>query len=77
MKKIHTPFVLAFLISLGLVAIVISCRPYIDTPIIVNEKYSSNDQIKSLLEGKNISVKSIENIVPSLEDVFIHLLEKK
>ena len=45
--------------------------------IIVNEKYSGKDQIKSLLEGKNIAVKSIENIVPSLEDVFIHLLEKK
>jgi len=38
MKKIHTPFVLAFLISLGFVAILISCRPYIDTPIINNEK---------------------------------------
>jgi ABC-2 type transport system ATP-binding protein len=45
--------------------------------IIVNEKYSGKEQIKSLLEGKNISVNSIENIVPSLEDVFIHLLEKK
>jgi ABC-2 type transport system ATP-binding protein len=44
--------------------------------IIVNEKYSEKEQIKSLLEGKNIIVKSIENIVPSLEDVFIHLLEK-
>src|ERR1035437_1356958 len=44
--------------------------------IIVNEKYSEKEQIKSLLEGKNITVKSIENIVPSLEDVFIHLLEK-
>ena len=45
--------------------------------VIVNEKYSEKEQIKSLLETKNISVKSIENIVPSLEDVFIHLLEKK
>jgi ABC-2 type transport system ATP-binding protein len=44
--------------------------------IIVNEKYSGKEQIKSLLEGKNITVKSIENIIPSLEDVFIHLLEK-
>jgi ABC-2 type transport system ATP-binding protein len=44
--------------------------------IIVNDKYSGKDQIKSLLEGKNIAVKSIENIIPSLEDVFIHLLEK-
>ena len=45
--------------------------------IIVNEKYSEKEQIKSLLEEKNIMVKSIENIIPSLEDVFIHLLEKK
>lgn len=45
--------------------------------IIVNEKYAGKEQIKSLLEGKNISIKSIENIIPSLEDVFIHLLEKK
>ena len=44
--------------------------------IIVNDKYSEKNQIKSLLEGKNITVKSIENIIPSLEDVFIHLLEK-
>ena len=44
--------------------------------IIVNEKYSEKEQIKSLLEAKNISVKSIESIIPSLEDVFIHLLEK-
>jgi len=44
--------------------------------IIVNDKYSEKEQIKSLLEGKNIIVKSIENIIPSLEDVFIHLLEK-
>jgi ABC-2 type transport system ATP-binding protein len=44
--------------------------------IIVNDKYSEKEQIKSLLEGENIIVKSIENIIPSLEDVFIHLLEK-
>jgi ABC-2 type transport system ATP-binding protein len=44
--------------------------------IIVNDKYSGKDQIISLLVGKNIVVKSIENIIPSLEDVFIHLLEK-
>ena len=44
--------------------------------IIVNDKYSGKEQIKSLLEAKNITVKSIESIIPSLEDVFIHLLEK-
>jgi ABC-2 type transport system ATP-binding protein len=45
--------------------------------IIVNDKYEDKEQIKFLLTSKNISVKSIESIVPSLEDVFIHLLEKK
>ncbi|MDR3666208.1 MAG: ABC transporter ATP-binding protein [Ignavibacteriaceae bacterium] len=44
--------------------------------IIVNDKYTGKEQIKSLLQAKNITVKSIENIIPSLEDVFIHLLEK-
>jgi ABC-2 type transport system ATP-binding protein len=44
--------------------------------IIVNNKYSGKEQIKSLLESNKIKVKTIENIIPSLEDVFIHLLEK-
>jgi len=45
--------------------------------IIVNDKYSGKEQVESLLTKNNITVKSIESIVPSLEDVFIHLLEKK
>ncbi len=45
--------------------------------IIVNDKYSGKEQVESILKGKNITVKTIESIVPSLEDVFIHLLEKK
>jgi ABC-2 type transport system ATP-binding protein len=45
--------------------------------IIVNDKYSDKEQILYVLKNKNIAVKSIDNIIPSLEDVFIHLLEKK
>ena len=44
--------------------------------IIVNDKYSGKEQVEALLKENNISVKRIESIVPSLEDVFIHLLEK-
>lgn len=43
----------------------------------VNEKYLSENQIKDLLDIQNkISVKRIEKITPTLEDVFIYLLEK-
>jgi ABC-2 type transport system ATP-binding protein len=45
--------------------------------IIVNEKYISEDQIRSKLNKNSISVKRIDKIVPTLEDVFIHLLENK
>jgi len=45
--------------------------------LIVNDKYEESTQIKNLLEKKNsIKVKKIERIIPTLEDVFIHLLEK-
>lgn len=44
--------------------------------LIVNDNYSTADQIKFLLNGKNISVNNIDKIIPTLEDVFIHLLEK-
>ncbi len=44
--------------------------------IIVNEKYVEEKQITALLEKQNnITVKKISKIVPTLEDVFIHLLE--
>ena len=45
--------------------------------IIVNEKYKSEEQIRNELNKNSISVKRIDKIVPTLEDVFIHLLEKK
>ncbi|MEK6553389.1 MAG: ABC transporter ATP-binding protein [Bacteroidota bacterium] len=47
--------------------------------IIVNEKYEDVSQIRNLCEQNGIQVKRINKIVPTLEDVFIHLLgnEKK
>lgn len=46
--------------------------------IIVNKNYKSKDQIYESLTNKNsIEVKKIDEIVPTLEDVFIHLLEKE
>lgn len=52
--------------------------------ISVNEKYKSKNQIYEALTNKNssadkqgsITVTKIDEIVPTLEDVFIHLLEK-
>ncbi|MCX8011172.1 MAG: ATP-binding cassette domain-containing protein [Ignavibacteria bacterium] len=46
--------------------------------VIVNEKYNHKEQIMEVLSKQNsIQVKRIENITPTLEDVFIHLLEKE
>ncbi|MEJ2615656.1 MAG: ABC transporter ATP-binding protein [Ignavibacteriaceae bacterium] len=45
--------------------------------IIVNENYKDKEQIRSKLSKNSISVRRIDKIVPTLEDVFIHLLEKK
>ncbi len=44
--------------------------------IIVNDQFINEDQIRSALVQKNINVKRIDRIVPTLEDVFIHLLDK-
>jgi len=44
--------------------------------ILVNNKYKNNDQIKTLLGNNEIEVKRIDKIIPTLGDVFIHLLEK-
>ncbi len=44
--------------------------------ILVNNEYKNNDQIKTLLVNNEIEVKRIDKIIPTLEDVFIHLLEK-
>jgi ABC-2 type transport system ATP-binding protein len=45
--------------------------------LIVNEKFEDKEQIRSVLGGNNINVKRIDRIVPTLEDVFIHLLDKE
>jgi drug efflux transport system ATP-binding protein len=45
--------------------------------LIVNKNYKDENQIKNILNQNSISVKRIDKIVPTLEDVFIHLLEKK
>lgn len=46
--------------------------------LIMNEKYKGKEQILDLLEKtNNIKVKRIDKIVPTLEDVFIHLLDNK
>jgi ABC-2 type transport system ATP-binding protein len=44
--------------------------------IAVNEKYNEEDQIRQILFNNSIVTKRIDKIVPTLEDVFIHLLEK-
>lgn len=44
--------------------------------LMVNQKLNGKSDIDELLKKNNIEVKKIEQIVPSLEDVFIHLLEK-
>ena len=45
--------------------------------IAVNDLYAGEEQIKSILMKKeSVSVKRIDKIVPTLEDVFINLLEK-
>ena len=44
--------------------------------LIVNDEYKEKDQIEDVLERENnINVKRVDKIVPTLEDVFIHLLD--
>lgn len=45
--------------------------------VITNEKFQSVEQIKNLFINSNIEIKRIDKIYPTLEDVFIHLLEKE
>jgi len=45
--------------------------------LIVNEKFENKDQIRLILKRNEINVKRIDQIVPTLEDVFIHLLDKE
>ncbi len=46
--------------------------------IIVNDDFKSEEQIgRTLTEKNSIAIKRIDKIVPTLEDVFIHLLDKE
>lgn len=46
--------------------------------IIVNDNFKSEEQITTTLtEEHSIAIKRIDKIVPTLEDVFIHLLDKE
>jgi ABC-2 type transport system ATP-binding protein len=45
--------------------------------VITNNNFQDVSQINSLLIKQNIAPKRINSIVPTLEDVFIHLLEKR
>jgi ABC-2 type transport system ATP-binding protein len=46
--------------------------------ISINKKLPNINQITKVLQGNsNIAVKRVQKIVPTLEDVFIHLLEKR
>jgi len=45
---------------------------------VMNEKYTGKEQVFELLQKEpQININRIDEIVPTLEDVFIHLLEKK
>jgi len=43
----------------------------------INKKLTDINQINKILQSNNIAVKRVQKIVPTLEDVFIHLLEKR
>ncbi|MDZ7767495.1 MAG: ATP-binding cassette domain-containing protein [Melioribacteraceae bacterium] len=46
--------------------------------IIVNDNFNNEEQIRTILTDKHsIEIKRIDQIVPTLEDVFIHLLDKE
>ena len=45
--------------------------------VIVNDLYKNEDQVRTVLNRNSITIIRIDKIVPTLEDVFIHLLEKK
>ena len=43
----------------------------------VNKQFEDNSQLIKALQDNSIIVKKIQQIIPTLEDVFIHLLENK
>jgi len=44
--------------------------------VIVDEKTSNKERIERTLNQHSIKISRIDKIIPTLEDVFIHLLEK-
>ena len=44
--------------------------------LIVNDQYKNKEQIQETLSSANIRLENIDKIIPTLEDVFIHLLEE-
>jgi len=44
--------------------------------LIVNDSYKDKSQIQIVLNNNSINLKRVDKIVPTLEDVFIHLLER-
>jgi len=42
----------------------------------VNNEQEGAESIRSVLEGRGIPVLNVQRIVPSLEDVFLYLLER-
>jgi ABC-2 type transport system ATP-binding protein len=45
--------------------------------VILSPSAGNAEKIKTILSGKGINVISVEEITPTLEDVFIHLLEER
>jgi hypothetical protein len=45
--------------------------------ISVNTYYKNEEQIKNVLSANSINVFRISEVTPTLEDVFIHLVDKK
>lgn len=45
--------------------------------ISVNDNFVSQEQIKNALSANSINIYKIEEVMPTLEDVFIHLVDKK
>ncbi len=43
--------------------------------VVVNKRFTDKSQIEQALKSKGIDAYEIQNITPTLEDVFIHLLE--
>jgi ABC-2 type transport system ATP-binding protein len=45
--------------------------------LMVNEKFPGEEKLKTILSNYSVNTRRINKITPSLEDVFIHLLDEK